>query len=1307
MDDLGAIFSPSDAPSRRFCLARLQGSPSHLIGRYRGLGAHLPLARQCAIRAPTECYNGYAMDFRILGPLEVWDRGRPIELRRPKHRALLAALLLRAGQAVSVDQLLDDLWGEQPPPTAKGSLQNTVSALRKVLGNALLRTEAPGYLLDIERERVDLFRFERLLEEARDATSAEERIERLRGALALWRGPPLADLAFEPFVLLEAPHIEELRIAAREELIEARLALGHELELIPELEALVAKHPFNERLRGQLMLALYRAGRQAEALELYRQGRYLLVEELGLEPSTPLRELEQAILRQDSSLAPAHARRPSLVPTRKTATVLYADLVSSGALAGELDPEALDQLISRCSTAAQQAIERHGGTHELLGGGAFLAVFGVPRAHEDDALRAVRAAVDLRTELEALGAEFEPRIGISTGEVFVGGLGSAALVTGAVVNVAKRLGDAAAAAQIVLGATTVRLVRGAVTTETLEPLRVGEPSPLGVWRLLEMIEGAPAIPRRFEAPLVGRRPELGELRSAFDATRTDSLCRLLVLVGEPGIGKTRLAREFANKASREATVLLGRCASYGQGATWLPLREILREGGAGTPESLSSLLSGEQDGQLVARRIAGLIDASEEAASFEETQWAARRLFEALARERPLLLVFEDVHWAEPALLDLIEHLGERAAGPILVLCLTRPELLETRTDWARAQRAITLAALLETDVGALVDSLNADLDSEARARVVEVAEGNPLFAEQLVAHAQEEGSESLHIAPPSIEALLSSRIDLLSAEERALLQRAAVIGRRFSRAAVVELLAPADIASVRARLCSLIKKGFIRTGAPGDSLSFHHVLVRNVAYAGIPKGVRAELHERAADWLDRDAANPDELVGYHLEQACRYRSELRSPDEHALDLGRRAAERLAAAAERAFAGDDMRAAASLIARAEDLLPRQDPLRLQLLTRLGEALEWLGELGPAAAVLGEAIEGAKTAHDARIKWNARLEDSFVTRLSDHQAWCGQARREAERAIEACEELEYEEGLAKAWQLLAILEGDLGHNRAAAEALERALPYARRSHDERAERRILGLLAYSAVLGPMPVADAIRLLEGHQELARARGFSHWEANCDELLAVLWAMRGQFGKARAMLAEARALREDLGVRGAGWASAAAVVERLAGDPGAAERASRAAYRVYEEQGSVAFASATAAELAYVLQAQNRDDEALQLTERSEEEMAAGDVIGQTFWRRARARVLARRGAFDEAERLAGEAVQLGSATDEVLLRGDALADLAAVLHLAGRAEEAVRALEQALPLYEQKGNLVSGGRARYMLEEIKTGGPATRS
>jgi DNA-binding SARP family transcriptional activator len=1245
------------------------------------------------------------MDFCVLGPLEVWDRGRRFDVRRPKHRALLAALLLRVGSTVSVDQLLDDLWGERPPLTARGSLQNMVSGLRKQLGEAALRTESPGYRLEVEPERVDLFRFERLVEEARSAADAEERVKKLRDALALWRGPPLADLAFEPFVLLEAPRLEGLRLAAQEELIEARLALGEHTQVLPELEALVSEHPFDERLRGQLMLALYRAGRQAEALQAYRNARDLLVEELGLEPSAPLRELEQAILRHHPALSPSsRVRQPAFPPMRKTACVLVARLVNWDALEDEYDPETRSRLLDRQFAAVQETVERHSGTVERFFGDVAVAIFGVPKAYEDDALRALRAAVELRDEVSGAGDEPGLQIGVDTGEVFVSESASAGVVTGAVLDAAKRLAEAASGGEILLGAGVVRLVRNSASTQALDPVGLQEGRRLAAWRLLELIEGAPAIPRHLEAPLVGRRGELAQLRRAFESARDQSSCRLVVLAGEAGIGKTRLIGELVAEVGREAQVLVGRCASYGEGATWLPLAEILRGAGAEKPEVLRTLLAAEPDAALVGRRVAGAIGVSDEAAPLEETNRAIRRLFEVLARERPLLLVFEDVHWAEPTLLDLIDYLGVRASGPILLLCVTRPELLETRSDWAN--RAITLAALPEADVHALVEALPGDLDAEARARVVEVAEGNPLFAEQLVAHAWEEGSESLDGPPPSIEALLASRLDLLSAAERAFLRRAAVLGRRFPRAALLELSAE-NPSSTEADLRSLTAKGFVRGGATDESLSFHHVLMRNVAYAGIPKTERADLHERAAEWLDNHITNPDELVGHHLEQAYRCLSELQQADEPALNVGKRAAGRLASAAERAMAREDMLSAAALLARAEALLPPLDPLRPRLLTQRGRALRWLfGDLGQAAAVLDKAIRCARAVDDRRSEWAAVLEASFVRRMTEPNAWIGQARQEIERAIEACETLGYERGLATAWRMLGLLEADLGDADAAGQALERALMHARRSQDPRVERLILGVVGFLAVRGSMHVDDAIPLLELHQELARARGYSLWEADCDEDLAVLWAMRGEFRKAYGLLDDARTLNEYLGnpVASAQGNRSGAVhsgaVRRLAGDLAAAECDYRNAERFYEEQGNLASGATVAAELAHVLHDQSRDNEAFELTETSEAKAPSFDAEAQALWRGARAKVLACRGQPDEAEQLAFEAVEIASATDNLLLRADRLMDLAVVLRRLERAKEAASAIERALPLYDQKGNLVLGKRARELLEEIKT-------
>lgn len=1221
------------------------------------------------------------MDYRILGPLEIWDGGNQLEIRQRRHRALLAALLLRLGEFASVDQLVDDLYGEQAPATAKGSLQNMVSALRKTLGAETIVTRPGGYALDVERERVDLFRFERLLEEARTTARTQERAEKLQQALALWRGPALADLAFEPFVLLEAPRLDELHLAAREELSEARLALGEHVELIPDLESLLAEHPFNERLRGQLMLALYRAGRQAEALDLYRETRRLLVEKLGLEPGEQLRELEQAILRHDPALAPSRPRTPSLLPMRKTATVLYAQLIAASRL-DELDPEALDELLGRYATAAQQALEENGGTTEILPAGAAFAVFGVPRTHEDDALRALRGAVALRSELEALG-DYESQIGISTGEVFAGGAQSTALVSGAVVNVAKRLQERAASGEIVLGASTVRLVRDAVTVEALQPLRLGGETPLGAWRLNEIIDDAPAIPRRFEAPLVGRRQELAELRRAFDACRANSQCQLSILVGEPGIGKTRLAREFLAGVGEEASVLVGRCTSYGEGATWLPLLEILRQAGLETTEALSSLLSGDPDGGLVTRCLANLLGLSDEPNSLGETTWAFRRLFEALAARGPLVLVFEDVHWAQRALLDLIGQLAERASGPMLVLCLSRPELLETLAG--QAQHALTLESLSEAEVSALVDALQAELAAGVRARVVELAEGNPLFAEQLVAHAQEEDAEGLDLAPPSIEALLASRLDLVSSEERALLQAAAVIGRRFPRAAAVEL-SKTRPAHAGISLRSLTDRGFVRPGADVDSLAFHHALTRNVVYAEIPKRARADLHEGYATWFEEARAELvelNEVLGYHLEQAARYKAELGEPDAA---LAEKAAGHLAAAGRRALLHVDEPAAASLLGRALDLTR---PLRLDVRLELDLAdvfsaadPQRAAELAEAAAVDAQAAGNEADEALARVvAAGYRLYLAADLDLDELEALAIAALPPLERAGDHA-------GLARVWGVLAFGVANIrGRYEEMAYAAEQAIQHAR--HAGRSEPN-LSVLALALIMGPRPADEALGALDA--------ALPDNPRPPEMLLrGVLVAMLGRFDEAWTLAREAndqlRALRGDTEEIWLGE------IAELAGDYEAAADYFRRSFESMRSRGIRGVLSGLGPGLARVLCAQGRHEEAKPLAELGRRLANENDVWPQVVWRQAQALVDAASGKHADGERRAREAVAIAELTDGLNLQGDALGDLGEVLVASGRTDEAVTAVEQALERYERKKNLAMVARTRIRLAELR--------
>jgi DNA-binding SARP family transcriptional activator len=699
------------------------------------------------------------LGFRILGPLEIVADGEHVVLPRPKQQELLALLLMRRGETVSTDWLLENLWAGAPPAEARASLQNYVSQLRKALGPDVLVTRAPGYVLAVKPEQTDVGRFERLVEEGCAAERPAERAAKLREGLALWRGSALTEAPQSAFAEVEAARLEELRVEAFEDAIDAELALGAGAGLVSELEQMVAQEPFRERLRAQLMLALYRSGRQAAALEAFQRARATLAEELGLEPSPALRGLERAILNQDAALD--LPRTPALLPgeRRQLATVLFADLVESAVLADELDPERFRQLLDRVLSLAGAALERHGGTIDRSFGDLAMAVFGVPHAHEDDALRALRAAVDMRSELTTLNKELareniaplELRIGVSSGEVFVADpAGGRTLVTGSVVNNAKRLEESACPGEIVLGAGTLRLVRDAARAEGVKAPQLKQERPVAAFRLLELREDAPAIARYFDAALIGRGAELAAIRGAYEEACETGRCRLLTVVGEPGIGKTRLAREFVSTISGSATVLIGRCVAYGDGATVLPLREMVDQ-----VSDLEKQLAGGAESEVLASRVAELVGLSPGTSTIEEGFWAIRRLLEALARKRPLVLLFEDVHWAEPTLLDFIAQL-DGITGSTLCLCLARPDLLELRPSWESESLALT--SLPEPAVEALVVSFPGGeaLSTELRARIVEVAGGNPLFAEQLLAHVREQGPEGMASVPPSVEALIA-----------------------------------------------------------------------------------------------------------------------------------------------------------------------------------------------------------------------------------------------------------------------------------------------------------------------------------------------------------------------------------------------------------------------------------------------------------------------------------------------------------------------------------------------------------------------
>ncbi len=668
------------------------------------------------------------MEFRLLGPLEVLSNGVSLPLGGPKQRAVLALLILHANEVVATDTMVDELWGERPPKSVDAYIQNCISRLRRTLGRDAIERRAPGYLLHVEGSDVDAYRFERAVEAAASLDDAA-RAAALREALALWHGAPLADFAYETFAQTEIARLDELRLTALEQRLDAELALGRHDAVLGEIEALVRRHPSRERLRELQMLALYRAGRQRDALRAYQEARLELLEEYGLEPGDGLRTVERMIIAHDPALS-----------GRSAGAARAHD--RAGAAAGvllALEATAVDD-VAGFLTEVSLAVERHEGTVLEAGVDETVAVFGAPVAHDDDALRALRAAHEIRAAAPS-GAEVR-----------------AAIERGAEANLATELLAAAAAGDVLLGPSALRLASAAVDVVPHEG---------GGFRVLRFDPAADPIARRLDAPLVGRREELAGIEAFFEGAAAGEVTRRLVIVGDAGIGKTRLARELVMRVEPHATVLTARCAAYGDAGALLPLRQILGEVGP-----LDAALAGAPDAEAVESRLG-----DRSFADRSDSFWALRRLLECVAARKPVLLVLEDVHWAAPVLLDLVEYLAGWAAAPIAVVCLARPELLETRPEWR--DDALFLQPLARDDAAALVSALPEVPGDVAGA--VDAGEGNPLFLEQLAAFAAEESGA----LPPTLDVLIRSRADRLSGEERAVLEHASVAGRHFWRSTV------------------------------------------------------------------------------------------------------------------------------------------------------------------------------------------------------------------------------------------------------------------------------------------------------------------------------------------------------------------------------------------------------------------------------------------------------------------------------------------------------------------------------------------
>jgi class 3 adenylate cyclase len=964
---------------------------------------------------------------------------------------------------------------------------------------------------------------------------------------------------------------------------------------------------------------------------------------------------------------------------RKTVTVLFCDVTGSTELGEKLDPETLRTLLARYFERMSAIVERHGGTVEKFIGDAVMAVFGVPVVHEDDALRAVRAAVEMREAFAELGVK--GRIGVTTGEVVSGT--EERLATGDAVNVAARLEQAAQPGEILIGEETLHLVRAAVEAQPLELLELkGKAESVAAYRLLSL---AGEMARRHEAPMVGREREQRLLADAWERVASERACHLFTILGPAGVGKSRLAAEFL-ASLEDALMVRGRCLPYGEGITYWPVVEVVKQ------------LPKVETDPVAAETMLGLVSDQQLVSSSEEIAWAFRKQLEAVAAEQPLICVLDDVHWGEETFLDLVEHVADLSRdAPILVLCMARPDLLDRRSGWGGGKvnaTTVLLEPLAREETELLIASL-AHLDEGLRERILEAAEGNPLFVEEMVALVQESGDSDGEITvPPTIQALLAARLDQLDASERDVLQRGSVEGRLFHRGAV-QALAPEE-QQVMVRLTSLIRKELVRPDKaqlPGeDAFRFRHLLIRDAAYDALPKAARAELHQRFADWLEQHGAELvelDEILGYHLEQAYRYQRELGLPDESA--LGAKAGEHLAVAGRRAGARGDVGGEVNLLGRALDLLPGHS---LELELELAGALFNAGRPADGEELLAGAAAHASARGERAAELCARLARTRIASHTDPEGKMAELLALAEEAIPVFEAAGDERGQMSAWEAIGEVEHYRCHWEARNKAFERAADHASRADEERMTQELTARLAAGYHFGPAPVEEVLRWHETQRGLER---------KFTDLMAYRGgseALEGRFEEARTLLAQARARADELGAQTLSVIQSELrwQVEMLAEDFTAAERESRWGCEMLEQMGERAWLSTEAGELAQALYALGRYDEAEEWARKSKEAGASDDIITQMVWRQVLAKVQAHRGELADAERLSREAVEYGEDTDMLVARGLARLDLAEVLEVADRREEAAGEVEKALELFERKGALPMVGQAQARLAAL---------
>ena len=954
---------------------------------------------------------------------------------------------------------------------------------------------------------------------------------------------------------------------------------------------------------------------------------------------------------------------------RKLLTILFVDLVDSTALVTSSDPEVVRRRVADFFEQVTACIRALGGTVGKFAGDATMAAFGIPQAHEDDAERAVRAGLRVLESVTDMG--LQARIGVEAGEVLTDE-DDITFATGEAINVAVRLQQAASPGELLLGPAAHGLTLGTVDAEELGPVELkGIDRRVSAWRALGVVDGQPQR-ASLVAPFVGRDVELELLQNTFDRVVRDRRAHLFTIYGEPGVGKSRLMREFA-AGVEGATVLIGRSLPYGEGVTYWSLAEMVKVA-AGiadddpVKEAVDKLRACCED-EAVADLLglaSGVLEAVEAERSQQEIAWAAREWVEQLAQPQPVVLVFEDIHWAEEPLLELIEHLAAVRDAPLLIVCLARPELLEIRPAWGGGRlrsTAIELEPLATEESEELVEALLAgkDLPSADRAALLEKTGGNPLFVEETIRMLLEQGGDGIDRIPDTLQALIAARIDRLPNEEKAVLQRAAVIGRVFWPGAVAHL--SKNGSDVAAAIDDLLVRDLVlpdaRSSISGESAyRFKHVLIREVAYAALSKSARAELHTRFAAWLgERAGEELVEIRAYHLDHACALRAELDGAAPP--DLARAAAAALEAAGRRAHAREANRSARKLFLRAVELEPS-----LERRYHAAKAAWRMTDLPAVWREMQDVCREAEAAGDRRVQGKALTALADVALLRNADA--AEASRLAEKALGLLAEDDPARVDALSTRATAAWwRGDLtSHERFTREALDVARRVRREDHEATALRELASNYRYR-----IQPERAEPLIERALQLAERSGSIVARGHAIFSMGGQHVFRDDFDAAAEAFEEANRLFSEAG---AAWMSARAVdaIARVAarrGELRQAERLLREAIRILtplEDRGTLCESQRG---LAQILVRRGRIEEAERYAVDAMKTVGPEDVTSRATTRVALATVRTAQGREDEAHELFREAVAIIAPTEMRWVELEVLCAFAQFLEETGRENE----------------------------------------